>query len=139
MDELEKRIIEKYGTEKISPEEIDRILNDAAREGLIERKDIRPQPPMDASSLIDHISYLRRLFLINDGFHLNSDEDPYESLCCSGEKTDNSQILNNVLKAYFEYEKMCATKKKPTRKAPAILAVMSIFLFLFFSYTPKPY
>lgn len=139
MDALEKKIIEQYGTEKIQPEEIDRILNDAARDGLIERKDIRPQPAMDASSLVDHISHLRRLFLINDSFNLNSDEDPYENFCSSG-GAENTQILNSALRAYFEYEKKHSRRGRGRSGMwMGLVAVVGMVALLFFSYTPKPY
>lgn len=137
MDELEKRIIQKYGTENIPSEEVDRILNQAAREGLIERKDIKPQPSMDASSLIEHISHLRRLFLINDEFHLNSEEDAYEALCCSTEKKDSKVDLNGVFKAYLEYEGLESKKKGGNMRNFAFLVL--VLIGAYFSYTPRPY
>lgn len=137
MDELEKRIIQKYGTENIPSEEISKILDQAAREGLIERKDIKPQSSMDASSLIEHISHLRRLFLINDEFHLNSDEDVYEALCCSVEKKDSKVDLNGVFKAYLEYESLNSAKKG--RKMRNFGIFVLILIGAYFSYTPRPY
>lgn len=137
MDELEKRIIQKYGTEKIPSDEIARILSQAAREGLIERKDIKPQPSMDASSLIEHISHLRRLFLINDEFQLNSEEDVYEALCCSTEKKESKIDLNGVFKAYLEYDSL--ESKKKDWKMMKFLILGLILTGGYFSYTPRPY
>ena len=104
MDELEKKIIEKYGTSTISAEECGQILDQAARKGLIERKDIKSVGPMDTSELIEHISCLRRHFLISDGFNMNMEDEVYESLCSSNENKENARILDKVLLAFFEYE-----------------------------------
>lgn len=141
MDDLERKIVEKYGAGKIPSEDIDQILNDAATRGLIERKDIRPQPSMNASELINHISHLKRLFLINDNFELNSDDDPYESLCCSGSGSNGKKVINNVLRAYFEYEKKHLRRDNRSGRGVLVATLISagIIAAFFVSYTPKPY
>lgn len=149
MDELEKRLFEKYGTRTISPEEIQEILVEASKRGLIEKKDIRPQPPMDATSLMEHISHLRRLFLINDGFSLElSGDESRESLYDGGgakngparNEENKDKVMDKVLRAYFEYERSTHTIQNKRRKVVILPSVALVLLTaLFFLYTPEPY
>lgn len=139
MDELEKSLFEKYGTRTISTEEIQEILERASKKGLIERKDIRPQPPMDATSLVEHISHLRRLFLINDGFSLDLSGDGLD-LDSGRAGTDEEKVADKVLRAYFEYERTAYTISKVSRTAVMVTGiVLPCIAALFFMYTPKPY
>lgn len=140
MDELEKKIIEKYGTGTISAEECMKIMNKAAQNGLIERKDIKPMPSMNSSELIEHIFSLRRKFLISDGFSMNMEEEIYDSLSSSSENKEKGKILDKVLRAFLEYEK-CRTV--PQKRRSYFISYVFIFvlfiLFGFISYTPAPY
>lgn len=137
MDEFEKSVYKEFGTGIISSENVNKFLIKAAEKGLIERKDIKPQPSMKSSELIEHVKDMRRLFLVDESFKL--EEDPYESLCCSGEKKDNTETLNKVLKAYFEFEKMNSYKKKKGKSGFVVFFLILTGVIVYFSYTPVPY
>ncbi|KAM0679783.1 hypothetical protein GINT2_001954 [Glugoides intestinalis] len=135
MDKLESELFKKYGVTIIESEEIQRLLEDVAKRGLVDEKDIKPLPPMSATTLFEHICRMRRLFLIQDGFNL--DDDVYEGFCSSSGAKSNTKMLNNVLSAYFEYEKLKKAPKK-SRGYLNILVICFLAILAFFSYTPAP-
>jgi hypothetical protein len=138
MDDLEKKIIEEYGTGSISPDDCNKILIQAAKDGFIEKSDIKPVSSMSTSQLIEHISFLRRKFLISDKFSLNDDDEVYDSVCSINQSKENAKIFDQTIRAFFEYEKI---KTATTR--PRYFLYLSIFIFILFlafvSYTPAPY
>lgn len=135
MDALEKEIIEKYGTEIISKEECSKILDKAARNGLIQRKDIKTVSPMNSSTLLENISELRRQFLTSDEFNMNMDDEIYEQLSASNE---SSKILDNVVKAFLEYEKIRTKPKKSYFGYYFVFGCMCCFAGIML-YRPVPY
>jgi len=178
MNDLEKTLIEKYGTRTIPSEDIGKIMQDAARANLIEAKDIKPMSPMKASELHEHISRLRRNFLIGDDdkFHFDiQDEEPYKESNrimfgrhkasegkfsddnCDGVFFENSkempcfkdthesnsssgrEVMDKVLKAYFEYEKRRTVRKRPYLFYLGISATIFTLVFGILLYTPTPY
>lgn len=168
MDNLEKKVIEKYGTGIIPAEDCNRILDEAARAGLIERKDIISMGATDTSRLLEHISTLRRQFLISGSFgvgEMGMDEAMYEGLSGSRDdrmndyrnnnnnsslgnsyensikennRKENSKILDNVMKAFVEYEKI---RTRPRRACNVFYSVFIVFIIAAcaFLYTPAPY
>lgn len=135
MNKLETELFEKYGGNTIEADEIQEILEEAAKRGLIDKKDIRPLPSMTASSLFEYICGIRRLFLVDDGFNL--DDDVYEGFCSSSGTKNNTKMLNNVLSAYFEYEKLKKSPKK-SRWYLNISFACCLLILAFISYTPAP-
>lgn len=138
MDELEKELYEKYGTAEIQPWDISTILRKAADKHIIDEKDISYLGPMSASDLVEHISQIRRNFLFSDCLDFGSDIS-YNSMGASDPAMKDPRIVDKVLKAYFEYEKITRAETKKSTGIAKWLLLLGLVLGGFFSYTTKPY
>lgn len=145
MDELEKRL-RKYGNSIIPSEETLSIMREAASLNIILPEDVQSVGPMTASSLIEKISQIRKRFLLEKNFQLDS-EDLGTSFNSSsgtvGHRRD-PHMVDKVLKAYFEFEKRSRVKTDRRRGlfrgvAWFTIAVSTFGLCVSLFYVQKPY
>lgn len=137
MDELEKSLIQTYGTSIIPKADVAKIVDKACRDGLIDRSDAPELDSMDASELFEQISHTRRKFLLNKGFDFDLDNEIYGNNDLK--LTYDSEIMDKVLKAFFEYEKIRTVETRKKKSFLFYLTFPALAIALYFSYTPSPY
>lgn len=144
MDLLEKELYSKYGNRQIGVDEVEMILNDAAKRGLISAVDKLPDGPYTVPRIMEHISKLRREFLFDDCLGISNEGGNASVGGLSEETATDPHLIDQVLRAYFDYEKKIQIKqeRKPRSKLRwLLLASMSLVAggFLFSQYVPRPY
>lgn len=154
MDELEKSLIAKYGSSKISSKDIAIILDTCSKNGLIDKKEVKELDSMNSSDLLEHISKVRRSFLIDSDYDFESNKHFFDSSSSNEDRkgvvneeiTDRQnkieleniqKIKNRVLRSFVDYEKVKTNRSRGFQNVSIIIIIL-VFVVLYSMYTPTP-
>lgn len=139
MDQLESELYERYGSGPIPSGDTKGILKDAADRSIIDPGDVISLQSTSVGNMMEYILKVRRDFLCKDRPIDFGSEEAYSSACSSENIKKDPRIVDKVLRAYFEYEKITkpgAEKRGGMLKWVLVLGVPAVLYFL---YTPRPY
>ncbi|KAI5179219.1 hypothetical protein PAEPH01_2607 [Pancytospora epiphaga] len=139
MDEIEKELKRRYGNGVIPAKETRSILQMAYNLNLINHSDVRELASISSAEMLRHISEIRREFLL-DGNTITFSNEEYQQAYDSRPGED-SHFIDKILETYFEYAKMVETPRKQRSNSNLfiIIILLAILIFLYISYTPRPY
>ncbi|KAI5153055.1 hypothetical protein ENBRE01_3119 [Enteropsectra breve] len=142
MDDLERRLYEKYGTRKLSKNEIKDVLEEAIASKIIDKGDVRDFGDMRVDELLLWIGEMRREFFYSDCLNRMDNELFNTSFREENGVKRSNELTEKILRAYFEYDRMTRvtdTPKKRTWHRNTVLVSAVLLLLMYFSYTPVPY
>lgn len=139
MDQLENELHTKYGGALIPSGETRDILRDAADRGVIDARDVISLQSVSVQDMIEYILKVRRDFLCRDRPIDFGSEEAYSGMCSSESTKKDPRIVDNVLRAYFEYEKITRVTAEKRGGVLKWVVALGIAVALYFAYTPRPY